>query len=847
MKKHLFFVIALLLSVTIFAQERAFIVNESFNSSSMPSGWYFTGEGSENFEVRTSSNAGGDPNELYFKSIPIITNGIHLVMATANLTNVSELGLSFKHYLNNDQLSSTIGFATSSDNGATWNTGWSQTYSNSTSTGQYEINETFSTPDMGKNNVLICMFYEGNTYNFNKWYFDDICIFTQGGGEGGADLQMSAINVNSIVPAGMVDISFTVNNTGEETVTSFEASYEIEGYEAVTETFETNLSPSGNKQFTFQTQAGLVAGAYSVKVEVVSVNGASDAESSNNSMTKDINTYMRTVQRTPMIEHFSSSTCQPCVGVDNAMMELTSNNPGKYTYTKFPVNWPGLGDPYAFPDCIVRSDYYEVQTVPNIALDGQIKSSAVTQSELDDRLNATSYVDIAGAFDVEGNTINVTADIISYIDMPNVRVFLSVNEKTTTGNASSNGMTEFHHIFMKMLGGINGIETTFNAGEYQRFVFSFDMTETYMEEIDDLEVTVWVQTYDSKEIHNSNYLNEYVEHPYPAQNLELNGATMTWEAPAEGTPSAYMIYVNGELVSDNTTSLTYTINGTSEIFSAEVVAVYGETKSIGITNFVSSCNTPQNVSVTGDEENMEIYVSWDAVDGAEEYQLYRNGTLLTTTSSTEYTDNNIELGVNYCYNVRTYCGDGNFSGFSEEACAQVGEKPCDAPTNLNATIEQNAEGFDYNFKVTMTWDKLSNANSYIIYLDGEMLDSTTENSFVKGFDEEGTHSFTVASVCENGESEQSEAFEFEVKGESINEIENKFEIYPNPANDYIKLSAVGYQLSAVKIYNYLGILVDEIKTNSDELEINVSNYNSGVYFVEINTDKENSIIRIIKK
>ena len=129
MKKHLFFIVALLLSVAIFAQERAFIVNESFNSSSMPSGWYFIGEGSENFEVRTSSNAGGDPNELYFKSIPIVTNGIHLVMATANLTNVSELGLSFKHYLNNDQLSSTIGFATSSDNGATWNTGWSQTYS----------------------------------------------------------------------------------------------------------------------------------------------------------------------------------------------------------------------------------------------------------------------------------------------------------------------------------------------------------------------------------------------------------------------------------------------------------------------------------------------------------------------------------------------------------------------------------------------------------------------------------------------------------------------------------------------------------------------------------------------
>ena len=769
MKKHLFFVIALLLSVTIFAQERAFIVNESFNSSSMPNGWYFTGEGSENFEVRTSSNAGGDPNELYFKSIPIVTNGIHLVMATANLTNVSELGLSFKHYLNNDQLSSTIGFATSSDNGATWNTGWSQTYSNAASTGQYEINETFSTPDMGKNNVLICMFYEGNTYNFNKWYFDDICIFTQGGGEGGADLQMSAINVNSIVPAGMVDISFTVNNTGEETVTSFEASYEIDGYETVTETFETNLSPSSNKQFTFQTQAGLIAGTHNLKINIVSVNGADDAEQSNNSLTKEIKTYIKTIERTPMIEHFSSSTCQPCVGVDYAMMELTENNHGKYTYTKYPVNWPGLGDPYAIPDCIVRSDYYEVYTVPSIALDGQVKSSAITQSELDERFNSTSYVDIVGSFKVEGNTINVIADVISYIDLPNVKMFLSINEKTTTGNASSNGMTEFHHIFLKMLGNINGIETNLNAGEYQRFEFSFDMTETHMEEINDLEVAAWVQTYDSKEIHNSHYLYEYTEHPYPAQNLQVEDNSISWEAPEKGNPEGYNLYINNELVINNENVLSYTIQETITITSVEVIAVYDDKTSIGLTNAITTtCDTPQNLSVTGDEEKMEISVSWDEVEGAEKYQLYRNGTLLTTVSSSEYTDTEIESGTQYCYNVRTYCGEGNYSGFSAEACTQVGESEPDDP--------EDPEDPD-----------------------------------------------------------------------TIDEFENSLMIYPNPANDYIKLSAVGYQLSAVKIYNYLGILVDEIKANSDEIEINVSNYNSGVYFVEINTDKENSIIRIIKK
>ena len=60
----------------------------------------------------------------------------------------------------------------------------------------------------------------------------------------------------------------------------------------------------------------------------------------------------------------------------------------------------------------------------------------------------------------------------------------------------------------------------------------------------------------------------------------------------------------------------------------------------------------------------------------------------------------------------------------------------------------------------------------------------------KGFDEEGSHYFTVVTNCENGESLPSDVFEFEIKGESIEEMENRFEIYPNPVVDvlYIKLN-----------------------------------------------------------
>ena len=63
--------------------------------------------------------------------------------------------------------------------------------------------------------------------------------------------------------------------------------------------------------------------------------------------------------------------------------------------------------------------------------------------------------------------------------------------------------------------------------------------------------------------------------------------------------------------------------------------------------------------------------------------------------------------------------------------------------------------------------------------------------------------------------------------------EKNIEIYPNPARDVIKLSAVSCQLSVVKIYNALGILIEEIEMSSEEMIIDVSDYKPGIYFINI--------------
>ena len=65
---------------------------------------------------------------------------------------------------------------------------------------------------------------------------------------------------------------------------------------------------------------------------------------------------------------------------------------------------------------------------------------------------------------------------------------------------------------------------------------------------------------------------------------------------------------------------------------------------------------------------------------------------------------------------------------------------------------------------------------------------------------------------------------------SVDENETSATIFPNPANDFVTLK--GENLGTVRVYNALGQKVDEFEANGDELRINTTGYENGVYFVK---------------
>jgi len=105
-------------------------------------------------------------------------------------------------------------------------------------------------------------------------------------------------------------------------------------------------------------------------------------------------------------------------------------------------------------------------------------------------------------------------------------------------------------------------------------------------------------------------------------------------------------------------------------------------------------------------------LTWNAVDGAVKYQIYRstskNGTykLMYTQKGTTYTNTKAEAGQLYYYKVKAVDADGNQSNYSNRV-----SRTCDLarPTNVKATNVASSG------KIKLTWNAVAGAKSYKVY------------------------------------------------------------------------------------------------------------------------------------
>ncbi len=203
-------------------QNRTALLDEDFSGADFPPpGWAIIGEGQDNWSASETNIAGGEAPEALLSYSPIFVGNSKLASVEVNTSGMTELLLSFKHYLNDYVGDYTIKVETSSD-GTNWNEVWSVYVSGSI--GPETVYLGIDNVDVGSETFQVAFTFDGNTDLTNNWHIDDVML------QESSEKDVAPIAIGGINTVNDVGIELTTTadifNYGTETV-SFDVNLRI--------------------------------------------------------------------------------------------------------------------------------------------------------------------------------------------------------------------------------------------------------------------------------------------------------------------------------------------------------------------------------------------------------------------------------------------------------------------------------------------------------------------------------------------------------------------------------------------------------------------------------------------
>ena len=214
--------------------------------------------------------------------------------------------------------------------------------------------------------------------------------------------------------------------------------------------------------------------------------------------------------------------------------------------------------------------------------------------------------------------------------------------------------------------------------------------------------------------------------------------SLTWAQPAYDTehPKAdsYEVFIDGKS-QGKTTSLSYT-SGTlkaNTTYTFHVIAHSNDTKNLpsdpsnSITITVVVKVNPA-LRLRGTVEDRDVLLEWDApstADGAlapTGYEVYRDGTRITTVTGTIYRDKNLERNKTYSYYVVAY--NGNIKAEPSNTISML-ISPVNPPLSLTASLSETND-------VVLSWKAPQTGeepDKYDIYRDDVRIATVTGTSY----------------------------------------------------------------------------------------------------------------------
>jgi hypothetical protein len=504
---------------------------EDFSSNQMPpSGWSIDNLANQ-WSINSGNNAGGIAPEGMFSWVSGISTS-RLISPEIDLSGLDAISFQFSHFLDDFSGSGyTLGLATRSG-GGDWNTVWSVNPTGDI--GPETIALEITNDDVGTADFQIAIYIDGNTYNLDYWYIDDLWLFQPLN----LDAGMSAITTPAFL-GGPTYVEGVIKNFGSSDITSTEISWQIDDGAVTTTTLDGfSIGFGETYDFTCDGMLDLPIGTYELAVWIETVNGVADDDPDNNMASKTVSVVSHTTAHRPCLEEFTSSTCGPCASFNTSFVPWCNDHGDEITLIKYQMDWPGSGDPYYTEEGGVRRTWYGVTWVPWTNLDGTYTDNnmGTIQNMFETSQAEPGLIKVIGSnTSVEGEStvMDIEVTLLPFAAFDDVLVHIVVFEYLTTQNASTNGETEFEHVMMKMVPDANGTVVDLSDRVPYTIMESVDLAGTNVEEWDDLGVAIIVQDQSTKYIWQSDYTHEDAMFATDATltDLTVDGVTIEGFSP----------------------------------------------------------------------------------------------------------------------------------------------------------------------------------------------------------------------------------------------------------------------------------------------------------------------------
>jgi len=252
--------------------------------------------------------------------------------------------------------------------------------------------------------------------------------------------------------------------------------------------------------------------------------------------------------------------------------------------------------------------------------------------------------------------------------------------------------------------------------------------------------------------------NPATQKPAAPTGLVSNAKTsdsisLSWNAvKVEGKTVKYKVYRSNSksgqytLISDTITATTYTDKNLTPYtaYSYRVTAVVGDNESDRSSSVTVTTNLAVPTLVVSSRTSTSLTLTWNKVDGATKYIIYRKDSNnkdieAGETVYTNWEDTNLEPNKNYVYTVQAI----NTGNRSDQSASVTGLTKLTVPANLQAKTTSSTE-------IRLSWSAVSGATGYNIYRNGsKVANNAKELTYTDtGLSPNTSYSYTVKAVIE---------------------------------------------------------------------------------------------------